>query len=54
MKWILRSSTKRVGDCGADFVYVNEEKGAAQRGALRDPIGLVVGTGQVISNSNLE
>ena len=33
----------RVGECGEDFVYSDEEKGATQQRALRDPIGLVVG-----------
>ena len=43
LKWILRSLTKRIGwigDCGEDFVYGDEGKGAAQREALSDPIGL--------------
>ena len=28
----------RVGDCGEDFVYGDEEKGTAQRGVMRDPL----------------
>ena len=37
-----------------DIVHCDEEKRAAQRGALRDPIGLVVGRRVVIGNSNLK
>ena len=39
-----------VGDRGEDFVYCDEEKDATQREALQDPIGLVVGRGEVIGN----
>ena len=44
----------RVGDRSEDFVYGVEEKSAAQRGVLRDTIGLDVGRGEVTGNSDLE
>ena len=54
LKWILKSSTKMRGYRGEDFIYGDEGKGAAQRGALRDSIGLVIGRGRTIGNSDLE
>ena len=44
----------RVGVSGEDFFYGDGKKGAAQRGVLRDPTGLVEGKGEMSSNSDLE
>ena len=41
----------KVWDRGEEFVHVDEERSAAQRGGLRDLIELVVGRGEVIGNS---
>ena len=37
-----------------DRVGSDEERGAAQRGVVKDLIGLVSGRGEVIGNSDLE
>ena len=44
----------RVGDRVENFAYGDDKNGATQRGALRYPIGLDVGRGEVIGNSDLE